>query len=52
MLLGIPEQITQCPPLAQFKPEPPAMLGPVVQQMAPLAECFDIAVRQPQWAGS
>ena len=41
------EQVAQSSPPAQGEPDPPAVLGPVMQQVAPLAECLDVAVPPP-----
>jgi hypothetical protein len=38
------EQVAQGPPSAQGEPDPAAMLGPVVEQMAALAQRPDVAV--------
>ena len=45
--VGAREQVAQRPSPAQRQPDPPPMLGPVVQQVAPLAECPDVAVPAP-----
>ena len=49
--VGAEKQITQCPSPAQRQSDPPPVLWPVVQQMAPLAECLDIAVPAPAVRG-
>ena len=45
--VGAGEQVAQGPSSPQRQPDPPPMLGPVVQQMAALAECFDVAMPSP-----
>ena len=50
--VGAGEQVAQGPSPAQGEPDPPAVLGPVVQQVAPLAEALTLRCRRPQWAGS
>src|SRR3954452_24280228 len=42
--VGPGEQIPQRSPAPQRQPDPPAVLRPVVEQVAPLAECPDVAV--------
>jgi hypothetical protein len=42
--VGTTKQITQCPSPAQRQPDPLAMLRAVMQQVAALAECLDVAV--------
>jgi hypothetical protein len=44
------EQIAEGPPSAQGEPDAAAMLGSVVEQMAPLAERLDVAVSPPAMA--
>ena len=42
--VGAGEQVAQCPAPAQRHPNPPAVLRPVMQQVAPLAQRPDVAV--------
>ena len=42
--VGAGEQVPQRPSPAQGEPDPPPVLGPVVQQVAPLAQGPDVAV--------